>query len=165
MKNILFVFLFVSVIGSSQNKMTNVKLDAIYSTISDSISGENSRWQFYINNVTLMSITDENNNRMRIISPIAYADKLSDTVLKECLTANFHTALDVKYAVSDNILWAVFIHPLKELSINQVKDAVSQVYYANVNFGTSYASTSLVFPGNEPEEEEKKEPRLHNKKI
>ena len=162
MKKLLFILL-VSITGVAQNKMTNVKLDAIYSTISDSINGENGRWQFHIDEVTFVSLTDEDNNRMRIISPVAYVDKLNETVLKECLTANFHTVLDVKYAISDAILWAVFIHPLKELSIGQVKDAVSQVYFANVNFGKSYASTSLVFPGKKSEKKEL--PESNTKKI
>lgn len=164
MKYFLLIALCVSTFGFSQNTMTNVKLDAIYTTISDSISGEKGRWQFHIDNTTFLSLTDENNNRMRIISPVAYVDKLNENVLKEALIANFHTALDVKNAISDDILWAVFIHPLKELTIDQVKDAVSQVFYANANFGTTYASTSLVFPGKEPKEE-KEEPKPENKKI
>ena len=38
-------------------------------------------------------------------------------------------------------------------------DALSQVYYGNVNFGTTFSSTSLVFPGRKPESsnEHKKE--------
>jgi len=61
--------------------------------------------------------------------------------------ANFHTALDIKYAISDDVLWSAFIHPLRELTVAQVKDALSQVYYANITFGTTYTSTDLVFPG------------------
>ena len=60
--------------------------------------------------------------------------------------ANFHSALDLKYAISDDVLWSTFIHPLRELTVAQVKDAVSQVYYANRTFGTTYTSTDLVFP-------------------
>lgn len=153
-------------LGFAQN-MTNDKLQEIYTTASDSINGTSGGWQFFIKEVPLISITDETHNRMRIISPIADSNSLNDELIKAALVANFHTALDVKYAVSDGILWAVFIHPLKELSEHQVKDAVSQVYYANINFGTTFTSTSLTFPGHinsEGKQEEKKD-KLELKKT
>lgn len=143
--------------------MNNKKLETIYTTVSDSIQGDLGGWQFFINEIPFMSITNEKHNRMRIISPIADANTLNEELIKAALVANFHTALDVKYAVSDGVLWSVFIHPLKELSEEQVKDAVSQVYHANINFGSSFASTSLSFPGRvhkediEHEEKGKKE--------
>jgi hypothetical protein len=146
MQKLLFLFLIGPFLGISQ-EMTNEKLHEIYTVSSDSIQGNSGRWQFYIKETPLISITDANNNRMRIMSPIADSNSLNDELIKACLVANFHTALDVKYAVSDGVLWSVFIHPLKELSEVQVKDAVSQVYYANINFGTTFASTSLAFPG------------------
>ncbi|TBN04062.1 hypothetical protein EYD45_08540 [Hyunsoonleella flava] len=147
--------------------MTNDKLQEIYTSISDSINGQPGGWQFHIKEVPLISITDENHNRMRIISPIADSNSLNEELIKAALVANFHTALDVKYAVSDGVLWSVFIHPLKELSEHQVKDAVSQVYYANINFGTTFTSTSLTFPGsinNQPKEEEKQKEKIEFKK-
>lgn len=154
MKKCLFLFLILPLFSFSQD-MNNETLDSIYTTVSDSIQGRLGGWQFYINEVPMMSITDENHNRMRIISPIADSNTVSEDLLKAALVANFHTALDVKYAVSDGVLWSVFIHPLKELSEDQVKDAVSQVYYANINFGTTFASTSLTFPGNISDKKEK----------
>lgn len=164
-----FVFLFVALpfLTFSQS-MNNEKLQTIYTTVSDSIQGNPGGWQFFIKNIPLMSITDENHNRMRIISPIADANTLNEDLIKAALVANFHTALDVKYAVSDGVLWSVFIHPLKELTENQVKDAVSQVYHANINFGTTFASTSLSFPGrlhkedvHHENEEKKPNPKFH----
>lgn len=53
---------------------------------------------------------------MRIISPITDSNSLDDKLIKAALVANFHTALDVKYAVSEGVLCAVFIFLLKELS-------------------------------------------------
>ncbi|NMH89365.1 hypothetical protein HHX25_17775 [Flavivirga sp. Y03] len=149
--------------------MTNEKLQDIYTSVSDSIQGNPGAWQFFIKEIPMVSITDTNHNRMRIISPIADSKSLSDELIKAALVANFHTALDVKYAVSDGILWSVFIHPLKELSEHQVKDAVSQVYHAHVNFGTSFASTALAFPGtiggDKKEGVDKKEEQPKYKKL
>lgn len=146
MKKLAAILLVLPFWGFSQD-MNNEKLNTIYTTISDSIQGSSGAWQFFIKEIPLMSITDTNHNRMRIMSPIADSNSLTDDLIKAALVANFHTALDVKYAVSDGVLWSVFIHPLKELSENQIKDAVSQVYYAHINFGTTFASTALTFPG------------------
>ncbi|GAA3588727.1 hypothetical protein GCM10022396_02460 [Flavivirga amylovorans] len=149
--------------------MNNEKLSKIYISVSDSIQGNPGAWQFFVKETPLISITDTNHNRMRIMSPIADSNSLSDELIKAALVANFHTALDVKYAVSDGVLWSVFIHPLKELSEHQVKDAVSQVYHAHINFGTTFASTALTFPGrvlsNDDGDLEKKKEQPEYKKL
>ncbi len=166
MKKLTLLLFVLPLIGLSQSNMNNDKLQEIYSSVSDSITGNTGSWQFFINNVQLISLTDASHNRMRIMSPIADSNSLNDDLIKAAMVANFHTALDVKYAVSDGILWSVFTHPLKELSENQVKDALSQVFYANINFGTSFASTSLIFPGKKSgEEEQEKEEKPKLKKL
>ena len=62
------------------------------------------------------------------------------------MEANFHSALDARYAISDGILWAAFIHPLQELTKDQVISAISQVYSTVQTFGTYYSSGELSFP-------------------
>ncbi len=32
------------------------------------------------------------------------------------MIANFHTALDARYAISDGVIYAAFIHPLSSLA-------------------------------------------------
>ncbi len=155
-----FLFLFVTVFASAQ--MNNAKLDVILKRESDSLQTNGNQWQMLYKDRLLICVTDENANRMRIISPISEIGKLEETELKNALVANFHTALDVKYAISDEYIWSVFIHPLKELTEEQVVDALSQVYYANLTFGGSYSSTTLVFPGNTKKIEE---PKTKVKKI
>ncbi|WP_405369426.1 hypothetical protein [Nonlabens sp. Asnod2-A12] len=154
----LLAALFITNLSFSQN-MSNDKLDTIFKTVSDTIQGENGRWQFVINDIPIICVTDVNHNRMRIISPIIEYSKLDEEMKTNALVANFHTALDVKYAISENLLWSVFIHPLKELTEKQVADAVKQVYLAHVNFGTTYSSTPLIFPGSNKNIEEKDEPK------
>lgn len=83
---------------------------------------------------------------MRIISPITEVTEISSEQILKCMEANFHTALDTKYAISNGVLWSVFIHPLKELSQKQVIDAISQVYSSVRTFGTTYSSSNLIFP-------------------
>ncbi len=61
---------------------------------------------------------------MRIISPVVEMADIGEEELLNAMVANFHSALDVKYALSDEIIWSVFIHPLRELSEYQVRDAI-----------------------------------------
>lgn len=148
MKKILLIFILgFGLLSSSAQNMTQKKLGNILASVSDSIQGNNGRWQFMVKEVVFMCITDSTHNRMRIISPITEVNRLDENLKSAALVANFHSALDVKYAIAEDVLWSVFIHPLKELSEDQVKDAVKQVYSANVTFGTSFSSTDLVFPG------------------
>jgi hypothetical protein len=144
--------------------MNLTKLGKILDEVSDSIQSNRSQWNFKIKDVFFICIADSIHNRMRIISPISDSDMLDEKLKESALIANFHTALDIKYAISDNILWAVFIHPLKELTQQQVIDAISQTYYGNINFGTTFSSTSLVFPGRKSPKKEVEE-KHSTKKI
>ena len=152
-----FIIFFIFFYGelSAQN-MTPEKLHELIEQQSDTISVQGNSIQFLYKQRPLICVYDENANRMRIISPIAETKELEEEQLLNSLVANFHSALDVKYALSDEIIWSVYIHPLKELSNHQVLDAIDQVYSASVTFGTTYSSTSLVFPGNT---KKKSEPR------
>ncbi|SEB37594.1 hypothetical protein SAMN04489761_0267 [Tenacibaculum sp. MAR_2009_124] len=142
-----FLFFLIFHLGSAVGQnMTMEKLDAIISSESDTILKTNNTWKFTYKDRLMMCIADEKANRMRIISPIARKEQLNEELLLNSLIANFHTALDVKYAISEDILWSVFAHPLKELSEGQIRDAISQVYLANLTFGTYYSSTNLAFP-------------------
>ena len=126
--------------------MNNEKLNTIIHTLSDDIEGDLGQWRFSVDSVSFYCITDVLHNRMRIISPIADIQNVSAEQMQKCLEANFHTALDIKYAISEGVMWATFIHPLKELTDNQVVSAITQVYSGVMTFGTYYSSGSLSFP-------------------
>ncbi|WP_442267707.1 hypothetical protein ACSIGC_08590 [Tenacibaculum sp. ZS6-P6] len=165
MKKFIASFVLVILLScpSHSQEMTLTKLGKIFEHASDSISSKKTQWRFLIKNIPFIAIADSVHNRMRIISPIGESDKLNEKLKTAALMANFHTALDVKYAISDNILWSVFIHPLKELTEAQVYDALSQVFYAHINFGSTFSSTSLIFPGNK--KSAKKNPKENNQKF
>ena len=152
--NVLFtLFLVFTLIFSVQSQnMTNDKLEKIIYVIADSLRGDTGNWQFMIKERMLVCISDEKNNRMRIMSPIIEQKKLAYVDMLKLMEANFHTALDVKYAISDDLLWSVYIHPLKELTKEELLSAINQVYAAAVTYGTSYSSTALIFPNKKEEE-------------
>ena len=148
----LFFCLSANVHLNAQS-MNNEQLGKIFNLLADTILvEEDGMWQFLVIETPMMCITDEYNNRMRIVAPIKKVEEMEEGELTKCLEANFHTALDVKYAISEGIIWSVFIHPLKELSNNQAVDAITQVRAAAQTYGKDYSSTNLVFPKTEKKE-------------
>lgn len=161
----LILFLISNTMVQSQD-MNNSKLEKVLYVVSDSLTGSPGNWQFMIEGTILFCVTDQVNNRMRIISPIIEEEKISIQEQKILLEANFHSALDARYAYSNDFLWSAYIHPLKELSKNQLIDAISQVYTLALTYGTTYNSTGLSFPNskkNNSEKEKTKELKLQKK--
>ena len=140
------IFLFTSL--SFSQDMTSARLLEIIEQESDTLNIQGNSIQFVYNETMLVCIYDESANRMRIVTPIVELEKLEEDQVLNALVANFHSALDVKYALSNEIIWSIYVHPLRELTDDQVVDAINQVYAAAVTFGTTYSSTNLVFPGN-----------------
>ena len=157
---LIFISLFLgSLFSANAQKMTNKKLEKILETMSDTLSGNPGFWEFSIAGIPMLCITDENHNRMRIISPIKQMTDVSGKELDEVLKANFHSALDARYAVSDEIIWVAYIHPLKELSNEQLKGAIVQVYNAYISYGTTYSSTDMAFPKSQKERQKEQKER------
>ena len=159
---ILLCFLLLIGVNSFSQNMTPEKLVEIINQEADTALVNNNQVRFMFNDVVLICIHDANANRMRIISPIVELEKLEEDEVLNALVANFHSALDVKYALSDELIWSVYTHPLQELSEQQVVDAIHQVYAAAITFGKTYSSTHLVFPGN-TKKKEKSKPKILNK--
>lgn len=148
MKQLLMVILLGLPFWGLSQEMTPTKLFEIIEQEADTVKVNGNSYQFMLNEAVLICVFDENANRMRIISPVVKLEEIGEDEILNALVANFHSALDVKYALSDEIIWSVYTHPLKELSEPQVVDAIQQVYAAALTFGSSYSSTNLVFPGN-----------------
>lgn len=163
MKKLVLVLALFGIINLQAQEMNPEKLTELITQVADTTMLNGNSIQFAYKETLLICVYDENANRMRIITPVIKKEDLEDNQLLNALVANFHSALDVKYALSDEIIWSVFIHPLKELSKHQVLDAIDQVYSAAVTFGTSYSSTSLVFPGNTKKKEDPEKTIKKNK--
>ncbi|MEM7595784.1 MAG: hypothetical protein AAF383_30500, partial [Cyanobacteria bacterium P01_A01_bin.83] len=64
------------------------------------------------------------------------------------MVANFHTALDARYAISNGVVVTTFIHPLSSLQERDLLSALNQVSSLAETFGTSYTSGEVLFvPG------------------
>lgn len=116
MKKLLFPVTTLPVllgfIGKAQ-EMTPDKLSELITQVADTTQTVDNDIQFSYKETLLICIYDENANRVRIKSPVIKIAALEEEHLLNSLAANFHSALDVKYALSDEIIWSVFIHPLK----------------------------------------------------
>lgn len=142
------IFTFLIINSTISQEMNAEKLLEILQQEADTLKTGGNSYHFLVKDVMLICVFDEGANRMRIVSPIVEREKIGEEELLNALVANFHSALDVKYALSDEVIWSVFIHPLKQLSEEQVVDAIKQVYTAAITFGSSYSSTNIIFPGN-----------------
>ena len=139
-----FILAFLLFVSSLNAQLNNDSLEKLLENKVDSLSGQSGRWQAIYNDTPLVILTDEQNNRMRIISPIIEAASLNKDLLLDTLTANFHSALDVKYAISNGVLWSVFVHPLDALTAQELTSARDQVSAAATTFGTTFSSTPLI---------------------
>jgi len=128
--------------------MTPNRLEQILSRHPD-VSGVEARserqWQFRVGDRAVVLLVDEGSDRMRLVSPVAPVEALDAQQVRNMLVANFHTALDARYAVADDQLVSVFLHPLSSLSAEVFRSAVRQVARLAETYGTSYSSGEAVF--------------------
>jgi hypothetical protein len=129
-------------------QMNNARLESLFREMATDVEGEPGYWTFTVVGVSLICLTDDHHDRMRIISPVSAVGELAPGELENCMEANFDRALDARYCVSRETLWSAFIHPLGDLSEELLRSGVKQVVDLARNFGTSYSSGALVFGGN-----------------
>ncbi len=103
--------------------------------------------EFSFRDIPLVLIFDEQADRMRIVSAICNVSELTDDQLMRAMEANFHSALDARYAISSGTVWAVFVHPLSDLTPKLIRSGIGQVAECNATFGDQYASGELRFGG------------------
>lgn len=132
--------------------MNQEKLEKIIKDKAGTSEGANGQVLFTYDEIPMALLSDTNYDRMRIIAPIVKQEEVTQEQMYAVLDANFHSALDARYATSNGILYATFIHPLSPLTQDQVESALRQVAALVHNFGTSYSSGELIY-GQEQENE------------
>ncbi|MEM9188955.1 MAG: hypothetical protein AAGF12_07250 [Myxococcota bacterium] len=122
-------------------------LDRILREEATLVRREANVWEAVVDGVQVAMVTDTRADRMRIVAPVAAEADLTDELRRIILEANFHSALDARYATSGGILYAAYIHPLSPLEEAQFRSALHQVASLKLTFGTTYSSSDLVFGG------------------
>jgi hypothetical protein len=144
---------------SNSAKMRELMTSAAISKLLDSyltdLEGRPGFWRGVREEVPIYVFSDEQNDRMRLMSPIGELREMDSEILHVLLNANYDRALDAKYALRGLEVWAVCVHPLATLAPDDFASFIEQVVKLVKNTGTSYASSDLVFqaaPGEEGDE-------------
>lgn len=109
-------------------------------------------WQFTIEDKPVFVVTDETNNRMRILVPVRSAADMTPEEVTRVMQANFDSALDSRYAIAKDVLWSAFIHPLRTLHDKQFITGIGQTVNLAVTYGTTYTSGLLTYGGGDSNE-------------
>ena len=139
------LFSFSTTAFAEKQEMTLNQMEEIIKGIASESEGEKGRVKFVYQNVLMYLISDPVRNRMRIIAPITKYDDLDKALIDAAMISNFSLALDARYAVRDGVLFSAYIHPLKELTEEQIKSAARQVSSLAITFGTRYTSGEMAF--------------------
>lgn len=140
--------------------MTIRTLQTILAEAVHGLKGDNGQWRFTYAYVEMALLTSVPHDRMRIVVPIGSETQLTDQQRKQMLEANFHSALDVRYATSNGLVYAAYIHPLSPLRRKEIQSALRHVAELVKTFGTTYSSGDLSFasPSPPPKSDRQKEP-------
>lgn len=131
----------------SEPPMTPQRMAEVFTALDPEAVIEPNGMSFTIANVPVTVIMDPVADRMRILVPISSAEGLDDGALLRLMQANFDTALDARYAIANNRVWATFIHPLSPLETNQLISGVAQTVTLAQTFGDTYSSGAVMFGG------------------
>jgi len=128
--------------------MNNHYLDRTLRAITSEVEGGEGQWVFTWYDVEMIVVSDENADRMRVMTPVAdkgAAGELTQEQLRFLLEVNFESALDAKYTIWQDTVWATFVHPLSWLSADELKSGARQVVSLHQTYGVDYTSTGLRF--------------------
>lgn len=82
--------------------------------------------------------------RMRFMIGVLRVRNAPAVFLRRVLEANFHSALDAKYAVFGDVLWSTFMHPLSSLSVEDATAGIDQVCSTSMPDVTSIITTTTT---------------------
>ncbi len=133
--------------AQDDGKMTAQRMAAVVRGIDPQARLGGNVWEFDVDGTTLALVFDVGADRMRLMLPVAGADELSEAMLRRLLQANFDTALDARYAIARDTLWATFIHPLSPLSEEELLSAISQTVSIARSYGSTFSSGVWAFGG------------------
>ncbi len=102
-------------------------------------------FELTIDDIPMAVVFDPVSDRMRAMVPIRSAAGLDADEMMRLMQANFDTAIDARYAVAQNGLWAVFIHPLSSLKKDQLLSGMVQTVNLAKTYGSLYSGGANVY--------------------
>ena len=132
--------------------MTNRDIDRFFADhilperVQKQVRPPNEMWLLRVGRFPVLIQTQENADRMRIVAFIAEEPDLEPDELTRLLQANYHSALDARYALTDDgALVSVFLHPFAELGPEQFVLGFCQVLNCAETCGSHYSGGTMTF--------------------
>ena len=120
--------------------MTTDQIEILLKTRFDKTELVNDRWEVSVGMLRLVVMAHHDTDRLRIMVPVAAVDHPDPQTFQRLLEANFITALDARYAIYSDVLWAIFLGPLSEVSEHLFDTAITEVLQLAANTGSSYCA-------------------------
>jgi hypothetical protein len=102
-------------------------------------------WRFAIGTTPAFIQTQSRMNRMRIVAQIGHPSNDERSDLTSLMEANYHSAIDCRYAIADGRLVAMFLHPLTELTQDQFISGLGQVISCVLTCGKENTGGALEY--------------------
>ncbi|MGL6344597.1 MAG: hypothetical protein ACRC80_36290 [Waterburya sp.] len=99
-------------------------------------------WQIKNSEIHLLILLSEDRSWLRLLTPIAPARE-AQSLLPQLLEDNFDLTQDVRYALSQEVLWGVFHHRLESLTVEDLELAIASLQNL-VNKGLSQPFNQLI---------------------
>ncbi|MEM9140189.1 MAG: hypothetical protein AAGB15_10200 [Pseudomonadota bacterium] len=136
----------------AEDPMTVDRLGEIVLAVDEEAEVQGTRMRLTVEEIPVFIVTDPGADRMRAMVPIRSTDGIPPEELYRMMQANFDTALDSRYAIANNQLLAVFIHPLSPLEKDQFLSAIGQVVNLALTYGGAYTGGALTYGGGDSAE-------------
>lgn len=120
-------------------------LDRFLSELATEVEAGEGHWRATYRNARVFVFAQPAHDRMRVAAPVADGRELDEAELRRLLAANYDRALDARFAITDGVLWSLFVHPLSSLTRAEFESGLKQVVTLRANWGESYASSELLF--------------------
>jgi|AACY02.2.fsa_nt_gi Domain of unknown function (DUF1821). len=104
--------------------------------------------ELHVEDIPVLIVMDLRADRMRAMVPVRSATGLTAEELTRMMQANFDSALDARYAIAQDRVWSVFIHPLSSLDTRTLISGIGQTVNVAQTYGTLYSGGLLQYgPG------------------
>lgn len=134
--------------GRGAHPCTPADLDRWVREHGSGVDGAPPSWVFRYEGVDAYCQCQSDVDRMRIVAPVCRVGQLNDQsaeFFEAMLKANYHSALDPRYALDHDLVMSAYLHPLKPLTEAQFLSGLRQVVEMVKTFGTTFSSTGIVF--------------------
>lgn len=132
---------------ASEPPMSLPRLAKIIQVLDSNAQTDGSRFQFVIDDIPVLVITDVHADRLRAMVPIRSAEAMTADEVMRVMQANFDTALDARYAVAQGRLWGTYIHPLSPLEKDQFISGIAQTVNIAKTYGSLFSGGAMSFGG------------------